>query len=219
MGNLTENKPKPLLEIAGKTLLEYELDVLPASVDEVIIVVGYLGDMIKNRFGEFFKGKKILYAEQGPMHGTAGALWSARPFIKDRFLVLMADDLYSKEDAARATAYDGWSLGVQQLDEMQTKGRVETNDSGEILLVSEGDHGKTAGLAGTNMFVLDTRIFECQMVPKASGSEEYGLPQTAIVAAQKFGISFRAIPATFWREISSPEDLQKAEKILRNQKK
>ena len=56
MGALTESTPKPMLQIKGRTLLEYKLAALPEEVDEVIIVVGYLGGMIQSHFGGEYNG-------------------------------------------------------------------------------------------------------------------------------------------------------------------
>ena len=57
-------------------------------------------------------------------------------------------------------------------------------------------------------------MFTCPLVPKASDSPEFGLPQTALAAADKLKIPLEAIPATSWIQISAPEDLKKAEEIL-----
>ncbi len=64
MGALTEHTPKPMLLVNGRPVLEYIFDSLPEEIDEVIIVVGYLGSVIQKHFGGFYKGKKILYVEQ-----------------------------------------------------------------------------------------------------------------------------------------------------------
>lgn len=98
MRPLTETVPKPLLKVAGKPLIEYTLAALPNEIDEVIIVIGYLGEQIIKHFGESFDGKKIRYVKQKNLEGTARALFEAREFITDRFLVLMSDDIYSKND-------------------------------------------------------------------------------------------------------------------------
>ena len=52
------------------------------------------------------------------------------------------------------------------------------------------------------------------MVRKAPGSDEFGLPQTVIEAAKKLDIPFRALKTDKWFEITSPEDLKKAEELL-----
>lgn len=216
MGVLTKDSPKALLQVAGKTLLEYALEALPDEITEVIIVVGYFGAMLQARFGGAYKEKRLLYVEQDDLAtGTAGALWCAKEILHDRFLVMMADDLYCREDAKRCISAKDWALLVQKVPRMGEKGSVETDPKGNILKITEGNHGGREGLISTNMFLLDTRIFRTEPVPKAAGSGEWGLPQTAVAAAHSQNISFQAIPATFWTPISAPDDLKKAEEILK----
>ena len=59
MRPLTETRPKPLLKVANKTILEYNLGHLKQFVDEVILVIGYKGGMIKEYFGDDFEGIKL----------------------------------------------------------------------------------------------------------------------------------------------------------------
>lgn len=214
MRELTDVVPKPLLVVAGKTLLEHELDILPEAIDEVVIVVGYMGHVIQQKLGGEYNGKRLLYVEQDVLDGTAGALWRAAPLLKDRFLVLMSDDMYSKDDAARIIAKNDWALLAQKSEHMNPGGLIVTNDAGEIVAIEEGDHGGKPGVAGTNMFVLDTRLFQYDMVPKSAGSAEFGLPQTVLAASKKSGIPFSIEYATFWFQISDPEDLKKAEAVI-----
>lgn len=214
MGDITDSTPKVLLEVSGKTLLEHKFDALPNNVSEIILIVGYLGSSIQNRFGGSYGDKRILYVEQEKLDGTAGALWRARSILRDQFLVMMGDDLYSQEDMIRCISKTkGWAMGVEKREPLGIGGKVVVDSKDQIVGIEEGAHAG-AGFIGTNLFALDTRIFEHPMVPKTAGSEEFGLPQTAVAAAKKLGIPFYAIPATFWVQITAPEDLQKAEEIL-----
>ncbi|KKQ79283.1 MAG: hypothetical protein UT03_C0063G0001, partial [Candidatus Moranbacteria bacterium GW2011_GWD2_38_7] len=52
MKDLTDNVPKPMLQINGKPILAYKLEALPEEIDEVIFVVGYFGNQIQQYFGE-----------------------------------------------------------------------------------------------------------------------------------------------------------------------
>lgn len=218
MRELTESAPKALLEVDGRPLLGYTLDALPDCVDEIIIVVGYLGGMIHDRFGGEYFGKRILYAEQGPQHGTAGALWSAKDILKDRFLVMMGDDIYGRDDVARIARAKDWAMGIQKTTAVEEGGLVVLDAKNRITKIVEGRHRGKPGFLSTNIFLLDTRIFSCPLVPKAPESREFGLPQTVLAAADQLKIPLEAIPATSWIQISSPEDLKKAEELLaRNQ--
>jgi NDP-sugar pyrophosphorylase family protein len=215
MGGLTESAPKALLPLGEKTLLEYEFDALPDEIDEIIVIVGYMGSVIHDRFGGSWQGRDVLYVEQEKLDGTAGALWRAKDILHDRFIVMMSDDLYAKSDIERCIQEKDWALLVQRRDEIRSKGKVEINERGEVTGVTEGDHGSVPGFLNTNLCVLDTRIFQCPMVPKAPESEEFGLPQTAIQAAKALSIPIRAVTTDKWVEITSPEDLQKAEEMLK----
>lgn len=216
MKNLTEEIPKPMLELAGKTLLEHKFDVLPAEVDEIIIVIGYRGETIQKKFGSSYKGKKITYMVQDALDGTAGALWRVRPLLKDKFLVMMGDDIYSAKDIA-ACALHEWALLVDKVSGARSSGRVEIDTEGDVTTVEEGEHEAEEWWSCTNMFALDTRIFSEPPIPKAPGSNEFGLPQTVLAASRGEHIPLKAVPATFWIQITSPEDLESAEKALKNQ--
>ena len=216
MGNLTKTLPKPLLEISGKTLLEHKFDLLGSDVDEVVLVVGYLGNMIRNRFGENYKGKKITYIEQGPIHGTAGALWGARELLRDKFIVMMSDDLYAKEDVERACKSNVWMMFAMELP--QPRGGKIIASGNKITDIIENDEHDSPGLVSTNLFSLDVRLFEHEMVPKSKGSEEYGLPQTVLAASRASDIPLELAETGAWIQITSPEDLKKAEETLKNAK-
>src|SRR3990167_11171308 len=93
MVELTGEIPKPMLPVGGRPLLEYKLDAMPDEIDEVILVVGYQGSVIRKHFGERYGNKRIQYVEQKELNGTAGALWSAPPPFPHRFLLLIGDDI------------------------------------------------------------------------------------------------------------------------------
>lgn len=218
MGTLTESKPKSLLEVAGRSLIEYGLDALPDSIGEVIVVVGYLGGLIRERFGSEYNGRRLLYVEMEQLHGTAAALWQAKNVLRDRFLVLPGDDMYSSEDANRIAQAPTWALGVAKIPELTEGGKIIMGRDGSIKSIGEGKHDGHPGFIYCSLALLDTRIFSCPMVPKSPGSEEFGLPQTALTAARELNLPLRAIELSSWMQITYPEDLKKAEKILAGNK-
>jgi len=219
MGELTSAVPKPMLDLGGRPLLEYKLDALPEDIINVVLIVKYQEHVVRNHFGSSYQGKTITYVQQSDLEGTAGALWAARDVLKDRFLVMMGDDIYTKEDIARCVEpSEHWRLLVQELTEMHRAGRVELDSEGMISGVVESKEEDIArtekGLASTNLYVLDTRLFSCELVPKHEGSLEFGLPQTAIAAAHQLGIPFEPIFTDQWIQITAPNDLARAAEIL-----
>jgi bifunctional UDP-N-acetylglucosamine pyrophosphorylase/glucosamine-1-phosphate N-acetyltransferase len=190
----------------------------------VILIVGYLKEVVQRHFGNLYGEKKITYVEQQELNGTAGALWSAQSVLRDRFLVMMGDDIYMREDVERCIApSEHWRLLVQQLSEMHRAGSVELDENANIIDIIESreeDEFRLAeGLASTNLYILDTRLFSCPLVPKHFGSSEYGLPQTVVAAARQLGVVFEPIFTDKWIQITAPKDLVAAAAILKNQKK
>ena len=216
MVELTESVPKPMLDVGGKPLLEYKLEAMPDEIDEVVLIVGYLGDVIRKHFGNGFARKRIQYVEQKELDGTAGALWKAKDLLHERFLVLMGDDIYAHEDIEACIAPgEVWRLLVQQVPELHRAGDVQLGDDGSISEIIEGDRRSEPGLASTNMFLLDTRLFAAPMVPKQLGSLEFGLPQTAVAASRSLKVRFEPVFTDKWIQITAPKDLVTAAEILK----
>ncbi|KND50398.1 MAG: bifunctional UDP-N-acetylglucosamine pyrophosphorylase / Glucosamine-1-phosphate N-acetyltransferase [Parcubacteria bacterium C7867-007] len=214
MGTLTDSVPKPMLKVHGKTLLEHKFDILPADCEEIILVVGYKAEVIRDAYGDSYKGIPVRYIEQETLDGTGGAVWLARPFIKDRFAVLMGDDIYGAEDLAATLAAPDWALLVERTKNMAEGGIMVVDENNHVLGIEEGDHRGKAGVMNTNLFVLDTRVFEFPLVPKAAGSSEFGLPQTVVEASKAFGIPVHAIDSTSWVQVTAPEDIARAELLV-----
>lgn len=193
-------------------MLEYTLDALPDDVDEVIMVIGYLGEQIKSYLGGNFRGRKIKYVIQEKLEGTAEALYEAKTLIRGRFLVLMADDIYAKADIEKCLKNEQAML-VMKTNIEGPGGKVVLGEKGELEDVIEGNAHPAGTLIGTNVFVLNEKFFTYQPVRKASDSEEYGLPQTVVLMSKDYPVA--VVEATKWIKITTPEDLKLAERLLK----
>jgi MurNAc alpha-1-phosphate uridylyltransferase len=94
MRPLTDQIPKPLLEVAGKPLIAWHLEKLAkANFEDVIINHAYLGKMIEAYVGDGSRWNlKIAYSREGSPLETAGGIKKALPLIGDQpFLVINAD--------------------------------------------------------------------------------------------------------------------------------
>jgi len=217
MGALTESLPKPMLAVAGKTLLEHKFDALPDDVDEIILVVGYLKEKIIEKFGDSDKGKKLTYIEQpNIVGGTMDALLQAKDVMTEKFLVMMGDDIYSRKDIEACRAFE-WALLVQHVPDTKVGGCIVQDAAGHVTdIVEHAIEGE--GFISTNFFVLDPRLFKHPAVPKAPGSSEVGLPQTVLAASKASGIPLNVVVATNWMQITNPEDIAWAERLLSTRK-
>lgn len=211
MRPLTLEKPKPLLEVLGKPLIAYTFAALPDAIDEVIVIVKYKEEMIRAVLGNSFMGKKVTYVVQSELNGTAGALWEAKEFLTEKFLVVMSDDMYSKADIERCLVHD-WTMMIYQAHTSEKVGSVALNGDGTVREVVEGGaEGSTNPLINTNVFVLEPELFNHALIPKSAGSSEFGLPQTLLAAVPG---KVQAVEATFWLSLTEPSDIARAEKVL-----
>lgn len=91
---LTEKIPKALVEVAGKPFVEHQLELLKRNgIAEVVLCVGYLGEMIEQRYGSGETlGMQVSYSFDGPkLLGTGGAITNALMLLPDTFFVLYGD--------------------------------------------------------------------------------------------------------------------------------
>jgi len=105
---LTEKIPKALVEVAGRPFLEHQIDLLKQNgIAEVILCVGYLGEMIEQRYGDGESlGIRIRYSFDGPkLLGTGGAIKRALGLLPDAFFVLYGDSYLPVDYQAVAAAF------------------------------------------------------------------------------------------------------------------
>ena len=116
---LTLNIPKVLLKVAGKPLLQHNLELLKGLFSKVILVVGFKEEMIRETLGEEFLGIKIVYINQKDQLGTGHALLSAEKHLNQgRFIVMNGDDIYSRDDL-EGVIKEGSSLLAHEVQDPQ----------------------------------------------------------------------------------------------------
>ena len=209
MGGLTENTPKPMLEIKGKPILAHKIEALPREIDEVVLVVGYLKERIMAHFGNSYDGRRIAYVEQKELDGTGGAINLARDILRGRFLVMMGDDLYAKKDIESVMKHDLAVLGLEVMDP-ERFGIIKTDDEGAVVDIVEKPKIPGPALANIGLYILNEDFFNYPLVGLGNG--EYGLPQTMVQMKDKYMIYTEK--ASAWLPIGNPEDYKKAQEII-----
>jgi NDP-sugar pyrophosphorylase family protein len=209
MKGLTQATTKPMLKIKGKPILEHKINALPKKVKEVIFIVGYYADHIIHHFKRHFNGRRIIYVFQNNINGTGGALHLAKCVLKDKFLVIMGDDLYHKKDLENLMQHDLAILGYE-VDDPSLFGVIRTNEKGHMIDVIEKPKNSRHKLANTGVYMLNKKFFDYDLVPIGGG--EFGLPQTMAKMARDHKIKVEKARA--WHPIGNPDDLKKAEEVL-----
>lgn len=209
---ITDDRPKPMVELLGRPILEYVVDFLPAKVDEIIMITGYKEEKIKEHFGTEWHGRKITYVHQGEPKGTAHALFEARPYIKDdRFLILPGDNVseFKVIDEGVPHAY---VVFAYEHEKPQDFGVIELNEDGETLKrIQEKPEHPPTNLISTACMILSPSIFETKLVmhPRLG---EYFIPDLLTQVLEKEPI--HVMKQEFWIPVDKPEDVASAEQML-----
>jgi bifunctional UDP-N-acetylglucosamine pyrophosphorylase/glucosamine-1-phosphate N-acetyltransferase len=214
---LTETIPKPLLPLGHTTILGHIIESLPEEIDECVIVIGYLGEIIRAACGDTYGGKRIVYAEQREdMAGTLGALYSALPYIQSEyFLVLGADDIQDSE-ALKEMAQNKLSVGLHE-QALPTPKYYHFEEQNSILegMVHPTDYSPAKLYnVGTGIYTLSREIFDLE--PKLAVPGEYGIPQTILPLIESKVC--RAIYMPAWKQINTLLEYEEAQKLFTAQK-
>ncbi|MBU6323312.1 MAG: NTP transferase domain-containing protein [Patescibacteria group bacterium] len=209
MRPLTLTRPKPMVEVAGKPLLAHIIDALPPEIDEVILVIGYKREAIREYFGNEYGGRRITYVEQTEPLGTGHALHLARPHIRGRFLFMFADDLHGPEDLAEALRHPLAILATRHEDPKRF-GVIEVSEDGRLIGIEEKPAEPRSNLVSTGAMVLDERIFGYELERHENG--EYYLTSPLARLAEEHPVM--VVEQGFWVPLAYPEDVEAAERIL-----
>lgn len=173
MWPLTLNTPKVLLEIQGKRILDYVFDALPEEVDEVIVVVKYLAEKIKEYLGNNYKGKEISYTE-GSEKGNAYSFFSSREYIKDgeRFFIIQGDEPQRKKEMEECLKKK-YAWVCSYLPELRPSGIATVDERGIILEVVENPENPKSHWSAMGTGLIDADIFHYE--PKLHKDGEYKL--------------------------------------------
>lgn len=207
----TETAPKGLVPILGKPLLEWTLESLPKNIDEIIIVTGWLGNLIESKFGSAYNGLPIKYVQQEPINGTGSALHFAKDLLHNSFLIVNGDDIYTPEDLTLLINSPSWGmLATSTTRPLPGALRVNGSDIIEGLEENTTDAEKwvNCGAYITDMSIFDLPLAEIPVRDKI----EYSLPHTLIQDPEKRPV--RLFRASQWLPIGTPEELAKAESLL-----
>ena len=164
---LTVTRPKPMVPIVGKPVMEHILDLLKAhGITEVVVTVQYMASAIEDYFGDGSQlGMQITYSREETPLGTAGSVKNAEEFLDEPFLVISGDALtdfnlsevikFHTEHKAVAT------LTLAHVANPLEYGVIITDDTGHIRqFLEKPSWGEVfSDTINTGIYVLDPVIF------------------------------------------------------------
>ena len=160
---LTLSRPKVMLSIAGKPVLQYVIEALAKNgVSNIILVVGYHKEQIFNHFGSGERfGVDITYITQEKQLGTAHALFQTREKVGESFLVLQGDKLIDAETIASFIQVEPVALLTKRVENPQRYDRVVVSGGllESISIATEQKEGQD-NLVSTGVYALSKAVFD-----------------------------------------------------------
>ena len=156
----TVNRPKVMLSIAGKPILQYVVEALAQNgVRDIVLVVGYRKEQVFDYMGAGeHLGVNLTYVTQEKQLGTAHALAQAKGVIGNEFMVLPGDNLIEADTIAQFVTIKPEAVLVKRVDNPMRYGVVAL-DRGMVKEIAEKPEEARSNLVTTGIYAFTTEIF------------------------------------------------------------
>jgi NDP-sugar pyrophosphorylase family protein len=231
---LTDSTPKCLVKVNGKPLLHNALEHLGGNgIDTAVIVIGHLGEMVRESLGEQFQGIRLIYVENRLFDTTSNAysLWLARDHLNDDILLLEDDIFFEGEliDRVCGHSYANIVVADEYRDFMEGTGvNVDHDIVTEFVLkenagqvVPQNPRLKTVNIYRFSRQFMETQLIPCLEQVIAEGHHDVFYEFALARVVKSASVRLAALPAAGlkWFEIDTPEDLQHAEQLFARQER
>ena len=226
---LTDNKPKCLLKVGERTLLERTVSAMQqAGISDFVVVTGYRGEMIRDFLDEYAKRSPsptpsftFLHNADYEHNNNIYSLWMAGEIVRGKDFLLMDSDIFCDpaavvriaNESVPALALNRHELGAEEIkvivdDDMQIKEINKTCRPEDALGESVGIERITASYSEALYKELDQIILQESLIDIFyERAFERLIPQ---------GFTFRVVDTTdyFSYELDTPEDFEMAKKLM-----
>ena len=211
---LTLDTPKPLLKVADKPIIDYNIEnLIHYGVEHINVTTNYLGEQIENHFKEPMKGQKIKCVREGKFLGTIGSLEIIDDWHNDTIL-LMNSDLFTnidfesfyihfkKHNADMSVAAVPYNINIPY-------GIFEIENTREIKGVKEKPSFYYYANAG--IYLIKRELLS--LIPKDTFYNATDFMDKLIELGKKV---IRFPIAGYWIDIGKPEDFKNVQEFARN---
>lgn len=214
MRPLTANRPKVMLPVAGKPMLEHVLLAAKAAgVKEAALVVHYREEAVRGHFGDGARlGLKLTYVRQAQPLGTGDAVLAAADHVRGDFMLLSGDTLLDAKDMMALAAAKGLAVGAKQVADATPYGVLVTNGA-VVERIVEKSPNPPGNLANVGAYKANESLLAYLKGLKPSVRGELELTD-AFNAAARERHEVRAVPVESWIDVGRPWDLLAANEAL-----
>ena len=203
---LSGSLPKPMLPVADRPLAAHAADAATAAgASELILVVGYEADAVREYFGTEYAGVPVSYAVQHEQAGTADAVRAARDHLDGPFVVLNGDNLY-EPDGVAALFDAGPAVGAHRVDNPSNYGVLST-DGPTVTDIVEKPTDPPTNLANTGAYHFPGAAREWLDVGESERGE-YEITDVLARVISEYDVT--AVELGRWLDVGRPWELLEA---------
>lgn len=210
----THLTPKPLVHVAGRPVMSYILDDLQdLGVDEIVFVVGYLGEHVRAYVDREYPQIRGHYVTQEVQNGTAGAVQLAEPFVDDEVLILFVDTLFEADLSIARTLEPEWAgvIWAKEVEDYQRFGVIVTDDSGAMTRIVEKPSEPISRLANIGLYYIRDHELLFEGIRHTMGSGPAGSGEFYLTDAFQYmvdkGARIRTAPVEGWYDCGKTDAL------------
>ena len=226
---LTRTRPKCMVHVAGRPIMERQLDALrSAGVDNCTIVVGYMADAVRDHFGTRFHGVSLSYVENTVYDETNNlySLCLAKAELDEDTLLLEGDLIFDDQLISRLVGFEDGNTAIVDRFQSHMDGTVVLANGGVAgAMVLKADQGPEfdygPALKTVNIYRLSRETLAEAIIPEmeefiADGRTDqyYESAFAKLIESGRMKMTVMMTEKNRWAEIDTLEDLRDAEKIF-----
>lgn len=213
---LTDTVPKPMLPLANKPIIEYNIDrLISYGIEKIYISVKYLGEQIQNYFGDGSdKGISIEYIWEDEPLGTGGALALINNYQTEHIL-LMNSDLF--------TDVDFEDLYIDLINKNADMVVASTQYKVDVpFAVFESEDRQVQSFKEKPSYVYHSNagiyLFKTELIQKIPKNEFYNITDLMETIVNEGGKLIHNPILGYWIDIGSPIDYKRAQEFIKHLK-
>ena len=220
MRPLTDNKPKAMVQLKGKPLLQYTLASLEkAGIEECGIIIGYKGESIKAYFGDSFREMKLKYFSQEKPLGTANAIAVAEEWLNEDFIVASADVIADFALYRKLLEKKGYSavFALRHDDFPERYGVIGTAGEKVVNITEKPRKAEKDALVNSGIYRFSSKVFGAIRSTKKSMRNEFEITDSIRIllsGGDRVGFVLLDGPCL---DIGSIQDLERAEQAVQSE--
>ena len=215
----TYTQPKALIPLAGKTVLSIIIEqIKEAGIEEIIFIVGYLGDKIRDYVKQKYPEMKVHFVHQTDREGIGHAVRMTKNIVNnDEVFVILGDTICEYD--IKAMMQNPYSvLGVRKVEDPREFGVGEINEDGFITHVVEKPQIPKSNMALVGIYKIKEteQMFQCLENNVRQGLRthgEYSLTD-ALDCMIKMGIKFQSFKVENWFDCGKKETILESNATL-----